>query len=149
VIRKQDILARAAEWGLRANIVEKDYALGWFLAAIARHPETAQSWVFKGGTCLKKCFIETYRFSEDLDFSLLPKAVYTDEGLRAILREIAREATQMSGIEFAESEVSIRERRDKLGRTTFEGKVGYRGPLAIPRMASSPPGHHPPRAGSW
>jgi len=70
VIRKQDILARAAEWGLRADIVEKDYALGWLLAAIARHPETARSWVFKGGTCLKKCFIETYRFSEDLDFSL-------------------------------------------------------------------------------
>ena len=38
----------------------------------------------------------------------------------------------MSGIEFADSEVSIRERRDKLGRATFEGKVGYRGPLAVP-----------------
>ena len=23
---------------------------------------------FKGGTCLKKCYIETYRFSEDLQF---------------------------------------------------------------------------------
>jgi len=28
------------------------------------------SWAFKGGTCLKKCYFETYRFSEDLDFTL-------------------------------------------------------------------------------
>jgi predicted nucleotidyltransferase component of viral defense system len=132
VIRKQDILDRAAEWGLRADIVETDYALGWLLAAIARHPETARNWVFKGATCLKKCFMETCRFSEDLDFPLLPEAVHTDEDLRVILREVAREATQMSGTDFAESEVSVRERRDKLGRTTFEGKVGYRAPLAVP-----------------
>jgi len=28
-------------------------------------------------TCLKQCYFETYRFSEDLDFSLLRDAVYT------------------------------------------------------------------------
>jgi hypothetical protein len=32
VIRKQDILDRAAEWGLRPEVVEKDYVLGWLLA---------------------------------------------------------------------------------------------------------------------
>lgn len=132
MIRKQDVLDRAAEWRLRADVVEKDYALGWLLAAIARHPETADHWVFKGGTCLKKCFIETYRFSEDLDFSLLPDAIYSAEGLLTVLRDIARQATQLSGIDFAEAEASVRERRDKLGRMTFQGKVGYRGPLAIP-----------------
>jgi predicted nucleotidyltransferase component of viral defense system len=132
VIRKQDILDRAAEWGLRPDVVEKDYALGWLLAAIARHPETSRRWVFKGGTCLKKCFIETYRFSEDLDFSLLSDAAYSAEGLLAILQEVARNATEMSGIEFAEAEISVRERQDKQGRPTFQGKVGYRGPLAFP-----------------
>ena len=35
------------------------------------HEDLAESWVFKGGTCLKKCFFETYRFSEDLDFTLI------------------------------------------------------------------------------
>lgn len=132
MIRKQDILDRAAKWGLRPGVVEKDYALGWLLAAVARHPETAQRWVFKGGTCLKKCFIETYRFSEDLDFSLLSSATYSAEGLLTILREIARDATEISGIELAEPETSVRERQDKLGRPTFQGKVGYRGPLAVP-----------------
>ena len=32
MIAKQDILDRAAEWGLRPDVVEKDYVLGWLLA---------------------------------------------------------------------------------------------------------------------
>ncbi len=44
----------AREFGLAAQVIEKDYTLGWLLAGIAAHPEIGQSWVFKGGTCLKK-----------------------------------------------------------------------------------------------
>jgi predicted nucleotidyltransferase component of viral defense system len=33
--------------------------------------EVTQNFIFKGGTCLKKCYFEDYRFSEDLDFTLL------------------------------------------------------------------------------
>jgi predicted nucleotidyltransferase component of viral defense system len=84
VISKQDVLDRANEWHLRAEIVEKDYVLGWVLAALAQHPLTGRSWILKGGTCLKKCFFETYRFSEDLDFSLLPDAPYTDADIRQL-----------------------------------------------------------------
>lgn len=47
MIGKQDILDRVAEWRLRAGIVEKDYVLGWVLAAIARHDETAGTWILK------------------------------------------------------------------------------------------------------
>jgi len=60
----------AREFGLSVQVIEKDYALGWLLAGIAAHSEIGRSWVFKGGTCLKKCYFETYRFSEDLDFTL-------------------------------------------------------------------------------
>ena len=67
MISKAAILERAAEWQLTPEVVEKDYVLGWMLAGIALHPATTRNWVFKGGTCLKKCVIETYRFSEDLD----------------------------------------------------------------------------------
>ncbi len=27
--------------------------------------------MFKGGTCLRKCYYETFRFSEDLDFTII------------------------------------------------------------------------------
>jgi predicted nucleotidyltransferase component of viral defense system len=132
VIRKQDILDRAAEWQLRVDVVEKDYVLGWLLAAVASHSETSTNWVFKGGTCLKKCYFETYRFSEDLDFSLTPQALYTAHELRQALLEVALIAHELSGIEFPPDLVAVRERTDKGGRTTFEGKLGYRGPLAAP-----------------
>src|ERR1700740_3119948 len=88
MIGKQDILDRAHEWQLRPDVVEKDYVLGWVLAAIAQHPETSEPWVFKGGTCLKKCYFETYRVSEDLDFTLLPEAMYEAHALTQTLREV-------------------------------------------------------------
>ena len=100
MIDRQEILEFAREVGLDPNVVEKDYVLGWVLAAIAQHAEASEQWVFKGGTCLKKCYFETYRFSEDLDFSLLPDAVYDAEALTEILREIIEIAHELSGITF-------------------------------------------------
>ncbi|MCG8554149.1 MAG: nucleotidyl transferase AbiEii/AbiGii toxin family protein [Proteobacteria bacterium] len=63
MIPKAAVLERARIQGLQATTVEKDYVLGWVLWAITED-EVLNRWVFKGGTCLKKCFFETYRFSE-------------------------------------------------------------------------------------
>lgn len=132
MIRPQDIRDRAGEWQLRADIVEKDYVLGWLLAALAAHPVTSSSWIFKGGTCIKKCYVETYRFSEDLDFSLLPESPYTEESLRDILRQLAQSCGDLTGIDFPPDLVTVRPRNDRLGRPTFEARLAYRGPLGIP-----------------
>ena len=132
MIRKVDILARAAEWGLRPDVVEKDYVLGWLLAGVATHASTRDHWVFKGGTCLKKCIIETYRFSEDLDFTLLPDAAYSEAAIAETLREIAALVAEWSGIRFPAPEVTVHPRVDRLGRETFEGRIGYIGPMAVP-----------------
>ncbi|MGA2186864.1 MAG: nucleotidyl transferase AbiEii/AbiGii toxin family protein [Bryobacteraceae bacterium] len=129
MITKQDILDRAVEWHLRPDVVEKDYVLGWLLAAVSRVPEIMDNWVFKGGTCIKKCYLETYRFSEDLDFSLAPASVYAAEELRAVLRSLARAAGELSGIIFPEDLIEIRERHNKQGLQTFQGKLAYGGPL--------------------
>jgi predicted nucleotidyltransferase component of viral defense system len=53
------------------HVVEKDYILSYILAGIAMEPELAHSLVFKGGTALKKSYFGDYRFSEDLDFSVI------------------------------------------------------------------------------
>ncbi|MCY4152024.1 MAG: nucleotidyl transferase AbiEii/AbiGii toxin family protein [Aestuariivita sp.] len=63
MIDKREILTIAQQTSLTPHVVEKDYVLGWMLAGIYRHENLAESWIFKGGTCLKKCFLETYRFS--------------------------------------------------------------------------------------
>jgi predicted nucleotidyltransferase component of viral defense system len=77
LIGRQEIIEFSREFGLRVDIVEKDYVLGWLLAGISSHKELTSNWIFKGGTCLKKCFFETYRFSEDLDFTITGKGMGT------------------------------------------------------------------------
>ena len=59
MIDREELLEFAREFQLEPNVVEKDYALGWLLAGISNHPALRDSWIFKGGTCLKKCFFET------------------------------------------------------------------------------------------
>lgn len=136
MISKQDILSRSAQWQLQPQVVEKDYVLGWLLCSLSKHAEVKQHWVFKGGTCIKKCYQETYRFSEDLDFSLLPETPsYDKDSIQSLLKEIARATQQESGIEIPETEVRVEERTNKQGNLTFEGRVYYRGPLGTPSYA--------------
>ena len=131
MIRKQDILDRASEWQLRPEVVEKDYVLGWLLAGLARMP-FGHLWIFKGGTCIKKCYFETDRFSEDLDFSLLPMAAGSQDALIDQLRTLTASVATMSGLEFPADQIDVKPRRNQQGQPTFEGRVGYRGPLVYP-----------------
>jgi Nucleotidyl transferase AbiEii toxin, Type IV TA system len=52
--------------------------------------------------------------------------------LRDVLVEIVQAATLLSGIDFPQDRVEVRERADKKGNLTFEARVSYRGPLGIP-----------------
>jgi uncharacterized protein len=65
-------------------VVEKDYALSYILAGLAKQPELSHSLIFKGGTALKKMFFGDYRFSEDLDFSVInaPKNKALEKALK-------------------------------------------------------------------
>jgi predicted nucleotidyltransferase component of viral defense system len=72
MISRRELDQLRAEWTLDVAVIEKDYLLGWLLAGIASHPVLGRAWVFKGGTCLRKCYYETFRFSEDLDFTVMP-----------------------------------------------------------------------------
>lgn len=132
MITKQEVLERAREWNLRPEVVEKDFVLGWLLSATTQLPAISDHWVLKGGTCLKKCFFETYRFSEDLDFTLLPTAGYDEGDIADALLALVRRTEEISGIRFHPDHVTVKTRRDKFGRATFEGRLGYQGPLVIP-----------------
>ena len=98
MIDKREILETASSFSLLPNIVEKDYALGWILAGINAHEELTERWVFKGGTCLKKCYFETYRFSEDLDFTLRDEIQLDKEFLRSMFEEVVAWVTEQSGL---------------------------------------------------
>ena len=56
MIDKREILDAATTFGLNPHVIEKDYVLGWLLWGISNHESLSATWIFKGGTCLKKCF---------------------------------------------------------------------------------------------
>ncbi len=51
--------------------IEKDYVITWVLFGLSQNSILKEALAFKGGTVLKKAYYEDYRFSEDLDFTLL------------------------------------------------------------------------------
>ena len=99
MIPKHEIVELATQANLQTHIIETDYVLGWLLAGINQHPAIHGTWVFKGGTCLKKCYFETYRFSEDLDFTLRDPSQINVDFLLATFTEIAEWIYEQSGIE--------------------------------------------------
>lgn len=133
MIGRPEIVQRSLEWGLREDVVEKDYVLGWVLWGIGSDPVLGNGWVFKGGTCLKKCYVETYRSSEDLDFTVLPGAPGTDAEVAAALGPMLARIQEASGIDFGVRDLRIRVRPDG---ASMEGRLYYRGPRRNPEAAS-------------
>jgi uncharacterized protein len=71
MIKPSELQQRATAVGVRDQQIEKDYILSWILFGISKNELLSKLLVFKGGTVLKKVYFEDYRFSEDLDFTLL------------------------------------------------------------------------------
>jgi predicted nucleotidyltransferase component of viral defense system len=133
MISRFDIEQRVREWGLREDVVEKDYVIGWVLWGIGRQSVLRDHWAFKGGTSLKKCFIETYRFSEDLDFTVLPGGPVRADDVRPLLLDVLNDVAQNSGIDFSRRVPLLTEHSS--GAYT-EGRVYYVGPRNTPQVAS-------------
>jgi predicted nucleotidyltransferase component of viral defense system len=107
------------------------------LAGIYAHEDLTENWVFKGGTCLKKCFFETYRFSEDLDFTLL-KPEHLDAGfLKGTFSEIGEWIYEETGIEIPPKGQEFEIYRNPRGQLSCQGRISYRGPISptpLPRI---------------
>jgi predicted nucleotidyltransferase component of viral defense system len=71
MIHPKEINAVAKKYKLKDTQIEKDYVLSWLLLGISRNAILCDNLAFKGGTVLKKVYFPEYRFSEDLDFTLL------------------------------------------------------------------------------
>lgn len=137
MIGKRELLDIAATLRLNAHVVEKDYALGWALAGIFAHPELTDSWVFKGGTCLKKCYFETYRFSEDLDFTLIDDAHLDEAFLKRVFSEISEWVYEQCGLELPADFQDFEIFDNPRGNPSCQGRLSYRGPVS-PRSGGLP-----------
>jgi len=70
MITQAPITRRAARDGVHAKTVERDYVLAHIMAGFAALGNDT-GLVFKGGTALRLCYFEDYRYSADLDFSIV------------------------------------------------------------------------------
>jgi len=114
-------LARAGGRRIPESVLERDYCLSWFLAGLSQSPGRDRL-IFKGGTALKKCYFPDYRFSEDLDFTLVEEVPF--ETIRKDLDLAFEKTYQDSGVllRYARSD-----RQPHVNSHTFY--LSYEGPL--------------------
>ena len=65
-----EIKEHARTNGVPLTTIERDYAQNWFLKTLY---SLDKKMILKGGTGIKKIYIDGYRFSDDLDFTLTTK----------------------------------------------------------------------------
>jgi len=122
MIHAKEINAVATKNKLKDTQIEKDYVLSWILLGIANNELLSKQLVFKGGTVLKKIYFPEYRFSEDLDFTLLDEKITNEQLLHEFEKVYAfvKEEANIT-LQFGESNTHIS------GSLAFY--INYIGPL--------------------
>ena len=124
MIEPKELNKVATENKVNDRQIEKDYILSWVLFAISKNEILSSALVFKGGTALKKAYIDDYRFSEDLDFTLIEEGINNDQ--------IKEEFKKL--FEFIREEANIEMQIDDMKWTVYESGspqfyIDYVGPL--------------------
>ena len=126
MIAEAEIRRRARAWSVDPMVVELDYVLGCFIQTWFRQPASAET-VFKGGTCLRKCYFPDYRFSEDVDLSargpLDPRLVA--DALETVSQHLERDA----GLNLRARPTRIQTVGDDPSTTYLEARLYFTGPL--------------------
>jgi len=115
---------RLAQMGGRRipeTILERDYCLSWFLIGLSKSP-LKNKLLFKGGTAIKKCYIADYRFSEDIDFTLVEELAFED--IKKGLDVTYEQTHKTSGIKL---KFDHQDRHSHQNSYTFF--IAYEGPL--------------------
>ena len=74
----------------RKDLLEKDIIIQKLLLDLFKDDFFSKNLVFKGGTCLIKCYMGYYRFSEDIDFTWMDQSIFKDKSQKEIRRIISK-----------------------------------------------------------
>jgi len=101
MISAEQIRRIAREEKLSVGVVEKDYALTWLLRGFyLRNSGLDDRFVLKGGTAIRKVYFpQTWRFSEDPDFTVA-KAMEA-ESLKESMQQAFETLLRESGINYS------------------------------------------------
>ena len=129
VIPAAELRRAAAVLGVDSARLELDYTLGWILRGLWKQPEVSRAWIFKGGTCLRKCYFPEYRFSEDLDFTLRqPSGMHEGQALVAAATRWVQDRT---GIDFTVQPLKAEVMPVEEGDPGYRLRLYYRGSLPM------------------
>lgn len=115
MINRAQITRRSADDEVPARTVERDYILAHIIAAVSKIQEES-GLVFKGGTALRLCYFDGYRYSADLDFSMREGSVA--DGTAAIERVLQEMEGPVAGLKLT---------------TQDPPRIAYTGPLGRER----------------
>lgn len=79
-------------------LLEKDIILHKLLCELLGNKYFKDNFVFKGGTCLIKCYYGYYRFSEDLDFSWINQRKFENKSQTRIRKILSEEINKFISI---------------------------------------------------
>ncbi len=105
------------------GVLEKDYVISCFMDGLMRVKTIATTFVFKGGTALRKAYFSDWRYSEDVDFSVLP--AFAQEEFSTLLEKSFALAQEKHGISF-------RLKSSHKPNGMIRARIQYRGPLDYP-----------------
>src|SRR3989344_7213617 len=75
----------------KRDLIEKDLILHRLLVELSSNKYFFENFAFKGGTCLMKCYIDYYRFSEDLDFTFIDQKRFSNKTKGQIGKTLSKE----------------------------------------------------------
>ena len=142
MIDAKTLIKIAKKAGILAERLERDYVMSLILDALSKIEKTKNDVVFKGGTCVHKCFtffeksddpkvLDPYftqgRFSSDIDLTVSKKLMSTDALLDAFSK-VANYVEKEHGLilEGLSFPLHFNEKQDK---TNCRAGLHYQGPL--------------------
>jgi hypothetical protein len=123
VLTRQLITRRASNDGVDAPTAERDYVLAHVVGQLHRAtPDDGGRLVFKGGTSLRLVYFERYRYSADLDFTVVGGSINAAIGALAKVVAAAKEHAGFPYLELVEAQPR---------RLDYIGPLGAREPRSV------------------
>ena len=126
MISEPELRRWAGEWSTDPMLVDLDYVLGCFLCQWYQDRSGA-GLRFKGGTCLRKCYFDNYRYSEDLDFTAESHISLTEFQTR--LTSTVNSVRDTFGIDLHARPSRFEIVDDDYGFESYQVRLYYWGPL--------------------
>lgn len=99
MIKKEIIDFIVRKKGIKnVELLEKDLLLTQLLYYLTKEKTFFDNYAFKGGTCLIKCYLGYYRFSEDLDFTYINQNDFKDKSQTKIRELISSKIDNLAEI---------------------------------------------------